>query len=568
MNKKENQKLNKLEKIIYYSFIIFILLFSFCNLVNGALIDGVIGAYDFTYSTKSLINSANNCNFVNGGSITPQGLLLNGVNEYVTCGDLTSSLPKTIIIYFNQTSLNLGSILNYGNASTGAYLNILVNTNSETNNLLIQDGTNQRTISNLSNKINKNVMVAFTQSSSTAFKSYLNYTLLDSGTIYGTTVRKTLYIGANNLLGNNPGNYFGGYIKYITIYNRELSLAELQTIYNNGTVWSYPLPPQYINFTANSDLNNSVYPYLRNYIFVNVTYNQLGFNHSEIRLYNNSFNLINNYISYNSENSYNTFTNLSVGTYYFNASVCDNDNLCLSTNTYKITISANILPTNVTIIKPDCYSQFTIQNISNTTIYFNWSESFDAENETIYYKLYLNKGLYNILVNSNIANTFYNYSFLNFGTGDYLTKVYSCDNVDCSESISNCTFNVCINNYVRVTKPCADSLRLIEYYDANACDLQYNFPVNNGTYEDCTTENTVNVKIQSDYFIIGFIMILIIICLFLGAFKHEIFFGMSALLFVLLASTFIYYGYDVILYIVSFFMVLVSAGMWVLVRHK
>jgi len=119
-----------------------------------------------------------------------------------------------------------------------------------------------------------------------------------------------------------------------------------------------------INFTSPTEisgLTNST----RNYLLVNVTANDTNLKNITIRLYNSSRTIIN---STNSTTSplYANFSNLADGTYYLNATACDNAGNCNNTETINITIDAN--PPIITINSPALNSYYKSAISFNVTL--------------------------------------------------------------------------------------------------------------------------------------------------------------------------------------------------------
>jgi hypothetical protein len=84
--------------------------------------------------------------------------------------------------------------------------------------------------------------------------------------------------------------------------------------------------------------------------------------------------------------------------------------------------------------------------------------------------------------------TFYTYKttvFDGFNYNNYTTGFNGVYSLYVNDADTLCTLTACRNNYVRITQPCSDNLRYVNYSDTNNCALQYDLPTDIGTYEDC-----------------------------------------------------------------------------------
>jgi parallel beta-helix repeat protein len=123
----------------------------------------------------------------------------------------------------------------------------------------------------------------------------------------------------------------------------------------------------------------------------------------------------------------------------------------------------------------------------------------------------------------------------------------------------------CIENWIKDVNPCINTVRLISYHDTSLCNSLNNLPSDNSTNEYCNiTQQTVY---DESILILGILAFFILVALVCAIFVHEAFFGLTALLFGLVMSIFIYYDYPQILTYVCIFMILMFSVMWIVV-HK
>jgi hypothetical protein len=205
------------------------------------------------------------------------------------------------------------------------------------------------------------------------------------------------------------------------------------------------------------------------------------------------------------------YTNYSDGNGYFNIS-------STTTDFFNIT---NYPPSAPLLLQPNSSSVYTIRTASNTSIIFNWTASQDVNNDSFnyYIVIYNENNSYNIGNFSSGTNS-YNWT-INANTtsaGWYYTIIQVCDGFgSCDESISEYYFNICMNNWQVRNQPCLGGVKLSDYYDVNGCNIAYDYPSTNGTYENCSYiqqieivgDNMINFSPELIIMIIIFVMFLI-----------------------------------------------------------
>ena len=232
----------------------------------GSAAANYISAYVFSGNANDVSGNANNGTVQNGAALSPDrygagnsAYTLNGTNQYISTTKLYSA-PSTFSIsaWFNTTTTVGGSIVGFGNSQTGTSgtydRNLYMNSVGQ---LYFGNysGTNVQTINSTSTFNDGNWHhVVGTFSSTTGLKLYVDGILL----VYNTTfVGYYTYngywrIGNNNLGGYTSApasNYFPGMIDDITIYNREVTAAEVYTLNGAGS------PPACVGGTMSLQAN-------------------------------------------------------------------------------------------------------------------------------------------------------------------------------------------------------------------------------------------------------------------------------------------------------------------------
>lgn len=226
-------------------------------------------------------------------------------------------------------------------------------------------------------------------------------------------------------------------------------------------------------------------------------------------------------------------------------------------------------PSAPIMLTPACSEQFTLGN-EKSSIYFSWTNSTSLNNFSIFYNLDILTLLadYPLVTLLNVTN--YNYtnltsSVLNEGT--YFLKITACDNLGFCDAATSCDFTVCVNDWTRTSQPCVVEARLVTYYDAHSCNQALDVPLDNGTYEVCTSIQQIKFTLQDDYLILIILAFFYLVSTACAITIHEAFFGLDALLIGCMWITFIAYDYPQILFFVTPFLVLVHVGMWILVSR-
>jgi hypothetical protein len=158
-------------------------------------------------------------------------------------------------------------------------------------------------------------------------------------------------------------------------------------------------------------------------------------------------------------------------------------------------------------------------------------------------------------------------SNLSAGANPYY--VTSCFGLICVNSIT-CDLDVCINTWSLLPTPCVDGIKTKIYYDSAYCDERYDFPLDNGTYIECSTPPSIvnnTYSFSDDQKILLVLLVFLILCLVGGITVHEAFFGGCALITALILTTFLIYAYPTILIYASIFLIMIFSGMWVLVAR-
>lgn len=207
---------------------------------------------------------------------------------------------------------------------------------------------------------------------------------------------------------------------------------------------------------------------------------------------------------------------------------------------------------NFSIDLPSCGFNYSISTDGSviTGIYFNWTDSSNADNYTLIIQNQSNGYNKTIEVFTNLT-TRYNWSAsgLNASNGTWKTIVISYGLTNTSRTIiDTCTFTICQPYWQLQTQPCTDNARLIKYIDSNSCGVTYNLPATNGTYTNCTVLTSTNVTGTiisntnldlSDNLIIHLLLILLIIIPFRIAYKNtgllKMFYSFSGTMIVLYA---------------------------------
>lgn len=172
----------------------------------------------------------------------------------------------------------------------------------------------------------------------------------------------------------NIGNRFDGIIDELGFWERALNEAEIQELYNSNIGLAYPFTSSgaspTISFQGQTPVNNTAYYQpITDSFSVNTTTSNFGGTVSQSHyLYNSSGSLIMQNNQSSGQNYTSTFSGLSVGTYYFNATATNTTNSTSSeTRTiyfYDLTSGSITSPANNT----NTSSQYLNVTWSNATI--------------------------------------------------------------------------------------------------------------------------------------------------------------------------------------------------------
>ena len=234
-------------------------------------------------------------------------------------------------------------------------------------------------------------------------------------------------------------------------------------------------------------------------------------------------------------------------------------------------------PSATDFIIPDCGNSstytFTVTNETNTTIPFEWLESFSVNNESITYDLYLYKNIYSkTLLTANNSNLTFNFSTnSNYLSGNYYIQIYSCDSINlCDNHIHECQLNLCQNSYKRTTESCLNNIRLINYTDENSCSEQYNLPSDTELYEDCQSPaQKIDFTINAELYFHIIIILLMLLFLRIGIMSEGKVKGMmsiSGVLFIIYGIIFSLYIYnDLNINVTYYFIANITTALFILI---
>ena len=168
-------------------------------------------------------------NYLNGGSFT-----FDGINDETDAGNGASLklTQGTLCVWMKTTSKTVAyqaivtKALNYGIYNYGGNLLLYdwANAVNRDSGVSISDGTW------------KSLILTFTSAASNNAKVYINGVLVFTTTMGKTSDTYNLYVG-----GTGGGQYFPGSIGEVQVYNRVLSLYEIQNLYNVSK-------PRYLSF--------------------------------------------------------------------------------------------------------------------------------------------------------------------------------------------------------------------------------------------------------------------------------------------------------------------------------
>jgi hypothetical protein len=213
---------------------------------------------------------------------------------------------------------------------------------------------------------------------------------------------------------------------------------------------------------------------------------------------------------------------------------------------------------NVSIYNPNCpyfinpsdNEVFTITSSDtyNTSILINWTRLQANYSTANYVMLYVYDPISTLkyAVKLNLTETGFNLTYItndSFLAGDYLYSINFYDITDTLlQSCEQHSFNLCQNSYATYLQPCTDGAKLLSYYDENYCGTNYQFPIMNGTYTNCTgiIQNEVSLS-QNTW--INILLIVMIVATFIMGLFFPVFIMMSG--FIMMIYSFLikfYFG--------------------------
>jgi hypothetical protein len=494
-------------KQINYLFIVTFLLLILIASVNAVIIVNAPTMYfnlNETSSTRFNDSTSNGYYMNSTGTVTAAtlGILNNSIsisaNGYTELRNTTyDTTAFTINMWINPVTI-AGYLSVYGSVNGTFYTHEIFTTQNGDGKLFYSYPTLIGTslgncFTNIAIPINTWSMITIVFYNSSNSEFYYNGSSRYNCSAMGYSFGNVTFIKQIGTSSNGVNKFNGKIDEYGYWANISLNASAIKSLYNNGSGLNY------INFTTNTTtlINYSIY-------FISPTpinnTNQY-YSNSSLSIFFNVSPDINNFTDYyrtirltynGTPNDYTCFGiyclnyifyNLSVGNYsYYVKGVLNN-----GTEVYTETRLFNIynLNLNQSNITSNCNINYTkdVHNINYTTINISWT---NVTNATYYTLLSIN----NILCNTTNFNC--SIDTRNLSIGNNYLYINSTNGLD--YSISNttiCNINVCINNYQITLQPCTNYLHLIQYYDANNCNIQYDFPYSlNNTYENCTIPQT------------------------------------------------------------------------------
>ena len=259
----------------------------------------------------------------------------------------------------------------------------------------------------------------------------------------------------------------------------------------------------------------------------------------------------------------------------FNVTLSDDDITLLYNNGSGLSYPFNVTyspPTTPEFILPYCNGyDLNITYGSTSDIQVNWTESISELGYNISYNLcYTNYDGFDTDCIGNFTENNYTLSSSEwnslFSPDDYY-KLYvnSTDGIETVTGIMDCYIYICVNNWVQSVTPCVDNTQLITYTDTSYCNEQLGVPLSNNTYQSCTAP-PIKVSLDEELMVIIILIVLLILSSVLAIAFSEYFFGVNAILTVLLGIMFNYYNYPDILLIACGILIIVFLGMLFLIK--
>ena len=179
-----------------------------------------------------------------GTGIINQGFSLDGVNDYVNCGNIPvtdGSTPFSVSAWVNSNDVtNIGFI--YGKGST-SQLSLFFNSGYLYANIAQSFSSNElRVVTNntFTTSTWYNIVVTYDGlKSATSFKIYVNNVNQSLTTVFNTFTGTNTNSSSFNLGSQANQYYFDGTIDEVAIWNRELTASEVTDLYNSGSGLQY-----------------------------------------------------------------------------------------------------------------------------------------------------------------------------------------------------------------------------------------------------------------------------------------------------------------------------------------
>lgn len=212
-------------------------------------------------------------------------------------------------------------------------------------------------------------------------------------------------------------------------------------------------------------------------------------------IYNNTDSLYRTINSATNLSSINySLTNMTPDYYYVVVIATDSNNLTSLSH-------SNIFHLGSRFLTP-CNTTITL-NQTGVSTYFNWTNDLLIGNTEII-------GVYSI-INKSLTSLIGNVYFYSTNTTIPYYNLYI---IQDSYMDTGCTLSFCNNDWIRTTQPCASNLKLITYYDTHTCNMQYNIPLDNGTYEDCSLPPNTDKELWIIIILLSVYVVMIILMIF------------------------------------------------------
>ncbi len=204
-------------------------------------------------------------------------------------------------------------------------------------------------------------------------------------------------------------------------------------------------------------------------------------------------------------------------------------------------------PSKVVILTPNSSDVITL-NSTNQSIFFDWTDSIDINNDVLSYDLSIDDILlYNLQENISISFYYVPMNNIDFVRGDYNILVDSKANNLSNLTTSSYSFNLCVSDWVSYNSSCVNNTQTILYNDTYSCPIAYDVPLTNGSVVACNIPssggdiNIVNEGLFSNYIFEVVLFIFIIFLFGMGLlFKEKLFYLINALLITIITIGFVF----------------------------